>query len=108
MAKKRVATRQPGPQPILQPGRQPISSNPIDTAAMDVGTIRTDLDGIKRLAEFLGDMHQGSISWNVPDGTKEWLRGILYDWIKDQAAKTDARATRVVELLESQPKAEVA
>lgn len=108
MAKKRVAASQPGPQPVLQPGRQPIPSNPIATATMDVDTIRCDLDGIERLAVFLGDMQGGSISMSVPDETKEWLQGILYDWIEEQAIRSAARAAGVVKLLESQIKAEVA
>jgi hypothetical protein len=101
MAKRKVTPRRSAaPRLPLKPSAQ---------AAGDADSIRCELDGIKRLTAFLGDFDSGSTSMQIPEQTKEWLRGILYDWIRDTAADLEVRAERVLTFLnEQEPKAEVA
>lgn len=97
-----MAARPKGPAP------QPIPLTPLERASLDADCLCCDLSGIRCLTAFLDDMESGSTSGQIPEATKEWLRGIIHDSIRDSAGRLEGVAKRLEKYLEAQLKAEVA
>ena len=77
-------------------------------ASIEVYTMAADANGVKCISDFLGDLDGGAISLSVPEPTKEWLRGICYDFLRKQAERIETRADAVEAFLKAPPKAAVA
>ena len=73
-----------------------------EEAYLETSTISADANGVKCIAEFLGDLDGGSISMSVPEQTKGWLRGELYDFLRQQGERIEARATAVEAFLKAE------